>query len=154
MQVRLAAAVCQQRKMSSEIVHLFTAGSPAEVILTNCSALESDHMATLLRDVATPRSVRGPCMHVTIAAMALNAWRECALPCCKLSEVAASSHDGWQHPNIVPCYCICSCNWPVAATNATSTCTVNAIAVATEIGAAHPVAITTAAGAALAVTRH
>lgn len=55
LQVKLAAAVCQQRKMSSEIVHLFTEGSPAEVIITNCSAIEPDQMATLLRDVATPR---------------------------------------------------------------------------------------------------
>ena len=56
-QNRLSAAVCQQRKLSNEVVHLFSEGSPAEIILTNCAALEPDAMATVLKDVATPRWV-------------------------------------------------------------------------------------------------
>ncbi|DBB02954.1 hypothetical protein WJX77_009284 [Trebouxia sp. C0004] len=51
---RLSAAVCQQRKLSNEVVHLFSEGQPAEVVLTNCAALEPDAMALFLRDVATP----------------------------------------------------------------------------------------------------
>ena len=55
LQNRLSAAVCQQRKLSNEVVHIFSEGGPAEIILTNCAALEPDAMAVLLRDVATPR---------------------------------------------------------------------------------------------------
>ena len=55
LQNRLSAAVCQQRKLSNEVVHLFSEGQPAEVVLTNCAALEPDAMALFLRDVATPR---------------------------------------------------------------------------------------------------
>lgn len=54
-QNRLSAAVCQQRKLSNEVVHLFSEGGPAEFVLTNCAALEPDAMATVVKDVATPR---------------------------------------------------------------------------------------------------
>ena len=57
MQNRLSAAVCQQRKLSNEVVHLFSEGSPAEFVLTNCAALEPDATAMVLKDVATSRSV-------------------------------------------------------------------------------------------------
>ena len=56
-QNRLSAAVCQQRKLSNEVVHLFSEGGPAEFVLTNCAALEPDAMALVLKDVATSRSV-------------------------------------------------------------------------------------------------
>lgn len=56
-QNRLSAAVCQQRKLSNEVVHLFSEGGPAEFVLTNCAALEPDAMAMVLKDVATSRSV-------------------------------------------------------------------------------------------------
>ena len=55
LQNRLSAAVCQQRKLSNEVVHLFSEGGPAEVVLTNCTALEPDALSDFLRDVATPR---------------------------------------------------------------------------------------------------
>lgn len=55
---RLSAAVCQQRKLSNEVVHLFSEGGPAEIVLTNCAALEPDAMATVLKDVATSRLER------------------------------------------------------------------------------------------------
>ena len=64
LQNRLSAAVCQQRKLSNEVVHLFSEGGPAEFVLTNCAALEPEAMATVLRDVATPRWV--PVAHHTV----------------------------------------------------------------------------------------
>lgn len=62
MQNRLSAAVCQQRKLSNEVVHLFSEGGPAEIVLTNCAALEPDAMAMVLKDVATSRSAVMSCV--------------------------------------------------------------------------------------------
>ena len=77
-QNRLSAAVCQQRKLSNEVVHLFSEGGPAEFVLTNCAALEPDAMAMVLKDVATSRSV------VMLA-----------LQCCGLLLICSGSHM-WQ----------------------------------------------------------
>ncbi len=54
-QVRLAAAVGQQRRMSRDAAALFTEGAPAEVVLPDCTALEPGALAAALQDCATPR---------------------------------------------------------------------------------------------------
>jgi hypothetical protein len=56
-QVRLAAAVGQQRRMSRDAAALFTEGAPAEVVLPDCTALEPGALAAALQDCATPRCV-------------------------------------------------------------------------------------------------
>lgn len=54
-QVRLAAAVGQQRRMSPDAARLFTEGAPSEVVLPDCTALEPAALASALQDCATPR---------------------------------------------------------------------------------------------------
>ena len=56
-QVRLAAAVGQQRRMSRDAAALFTEGAPGEVVLPDCTALEPCALAAALQDCATPRCV-------------------------------------------------------------------------------------------------
>ncbi|KAK9811364.1 hypothetical protein WJX72_002569 [[Myrmecia] bisecta] len=53
--VRLAAAVCHQRKLEPEVVHLFTEGAPTEVCLPGCTALDQDALSAALTDCATPK---------------------------------------------------------------------------------------------------
>jgi hypothetical protein len=55
LQVRLAAAVGQQRRMSRDAAALFTEGAPGEVVLPDCTRLEPGALAAALQDCATPR---------------------------------------------------------------------------------------------------
>lgn len=56
-QVRLAAAVCAKRRLSPEVVRLFTEGGPTEVVLPECTRLDPPCLAAALKDCATPRCV-------------------------------------------------------------------------------------------------
>ena len=60
LQVRLAAAVGRQRRMSPEAVRLFTEGAPSEVVLPDCTAVLPAPFAAALKDCATPRSSSPP----------------------------------------------------------------------------------------------
>ena len=51
----MAAAVCQQRKLSPEVARLFTEGAPDEVILPNCVQLKQECLADALREAGSPR---------------------------------------------------------------------------------------------------
>ena len=55
LQVPIAAAVCQQRKLSPEVARLFTEGAPDEVILPNCVQLKQECLADALREAGSPR---------------------------------------------------------------------------------------------------
>jgi hypothetical protein len=59
-QVRLAAAVGQQRRMSPDAARLFTEGAPCEVVLPDCTRLEPAALAAALQDCATPRCGSAP----------------------------------------------------------------------------------------------
>ncbi|GIL72169.1 hypothetical protein Vretimale_462 [Volvox reticuliferus] len=56
--VRLATSVCRRRKMSPEVARLFTVGSPAEVLLPDCTQLDAVVMKELVQQVATDRLQR------------------------------------------------------------------------------------------------
>ena len=55
LQVPIAAAVCQQRKLSPEVARLFTEGAPDEVNLPNCVQLKQECLADALREAGSPR---------------------------------------------------------------------------------------------------
>ncbi|GIL45521.1 hypothetical protein Vafri_2737 [Volvox africanus] len=56
--VRLATSVCSRRKMSPEVVRLFTVGSPTEMQLPDCTQLDSVVLREIVQQVATERLQR------------------------------------------------------------------------------------------------
>lgn len=56
--VKLANAVCQQRKLTPEAAVLFVEGSPEEVVLPNCVQLDVDVMEDTAKRVASDRLER------------------------------------------------------------------------------------------------
>ena len=55
MQAKLAAAVCEKRKLSAEVARLFVEGGPGEVDLPDCTQLDEADMASLMGECATSR---------------------------------------------------------------------------------------------------
>ncbi|GLC34657.1 hypothetical protein PLESTM_000222000 [Pleodorina starrii] len=56
--VRLAASVCARRKMSPEVARLFSLDAPSEVLLPDCTQLDSAAMSELVGQVATSKLQR------------------------------------------------------------------------------------------------
>lgn len=56
--VKLAAAVCQQRRLSPEVGRLFAACAPGEIVLGDCTQLDVPAMTELLQACATSRLER------------------------------------------------------------------------------------------------
>ena len=57
LQVKLAAAVAERRKLTPEAARLFSEGLPGEVVLPDCTQLEEPHLSALLSECASHRSI-------------------------------------------------------------------------------------------------
>lgn len=55
MQVKLAAALCQARKLSPETARLMCEGGPEEVVIPDCTQMSEEDVISVFRPAFSPR---------------------------------------------------------------------------------------------------
>lgn len=69
LQTKLAAAVCEARKLSPEVLRLFTEGSPDEVDLPDCTQLAQEDLIAAFTPEMTVRWLVFPALHLHLPAI-------------------------------------------------------------------------------------